>query len=243
MRRNRIVGTIVTIALAACTCLFLFGCDPEGTKEVNLESKVADSALVTPGTLTVGIDSTMAPFGGESNGEIIGVDVDVAAALASEMGLNLVVVDTSGQNATNLINEKKIDVAMSMAANQGANSNTMLVGPYLENGPVLFGKGNGTDLNVDITALGGTKVGAYRGSIAANAAGTFCGADNLVTFMSLSEAFDALQNGEVVYVASDAVSGGYLALSYNGAQYAASLQSPAGLFMGVAQAKKTLMRL
>ncbi len=223
-------------------CLCLGGCSPTGSREVALESTVADSNLVKPGTLTVGVDSTDAPFGGTSNGVITGSDVGVAAAIANQLGLKLNVVDTSGKNARTLLNNKEIDIAMSMPTTQSADSGIALVGPYMQNAPALFGKNDTgvTTSTFDLTTLNGKKVGAYKSSIAANAAATYCGLDNVVPFSSLTDAFDALQSGKVDYVAADSVAGGYLSFSYGNVDCLALLQNPNGIYMGILQSNTAL---
>lgn len=232
MKKIRVLGVAAAAMLALCSCMFLFGCGPQGSKEVKLASTVEDTALVSPGTLTAGVDSKSAPFGGESNGAIVGVDVDVAAALATELGLELVVVDTNGADPAALLNEGKVDLVMSQASS-AAEEGLALVGPYLENGPSVFGKTASGGEGVDPSALTGKKVAAFAGSVAASVASQFCGNENMVSLVSLSEAFDALQAGEVDYVAADLVAGGYIALSYADIGYAGSLQSPAGLYIGM----------
>ena len=61
-----------------------------------------------------------------------------------------------------------------------------------------------------------------------------------MSFTSLSEAFDALKSGSVKYVASDAVAGGYIALSYTGVDYAASLKSESLCYIGIPAKNTTL---
>ncbi len=239
MRRTRIVGATALAALALGSGLMLYGCGPQGSKEVTLEPTISGSSLVTEGTLTVGVDSTLAPFGGISSGEIIGVDVDIAAAIATELGLQLEIVDTSGENVVNMLQDGEIDIAMSITVAQTQNTEVATIGPYLENGPALFGLDtDGT--SVDLDQLTNSKIGAYTNSIASRTASAYCGTSNLVTYTSLSEAFEALVNNEIDYVASDSVAGGYLSMSYEGVGYAAFLDDPSGVYLGVLQTNTTL---
>ncbi|MGI6221009.1 MAG: substrate-binding periplasmic protein [Coriobacteriales bacterium] len=229
MKKNLLVRVAAVVAVVAL-CAFAAGCaHTTGSKEVKVEPQVAADALVAADTLTVGIDSTLSPFGGESEGQVIGVDVDVAAALASELGLNLQVVDTAGKNAVTMINDGEIDMAMNISPTQ---SRIAVIGPYLDNGPVLFGK----DVIANLDDVKGKRVGATTGSLAASTAIQYCGADNIAEFPSIAEAFDAFDNGQVDYVASDAVAGGYLALtSHEGVVYSISLANPSGTYIGVGQ--------
>ena len=228
----RIIAVMATVAI----CALVAGCaHTTGSKEVTVEPQISDDALVAPGTLTVGIDSTLSPFGGESDGQIIGVDVDVAAALASDLGLNLQVVDTSGKNAVTMLGNGEIDVAMNISPTQG--SGVAVIGPYLDNGPALFGK----DIIEKLDSVAGKRVGATKNSLAATSALSYCDPDDLVEFPSIAEAFDALDNGQIEYVASDAVAGGYLSLTaHDGVVYSISLANPSGTYIGVKQDKTVL---
>ncbi len=88
------------VALVMCGALALTGCVEETTTyvpEAN-EQAVSDSALVTAGTLTIGVDTSegMAPLSGvSSSNKVVGMDVDFATWLADEMGLSITVIDVS----------------------------------------------------------------------------------------------------------------------------------------------------
>ena len=237
MKRNLWVRIIAVMA-AVAICALVAGCaHTTGSKEVQVEPKVGDDVLIAPGTLTVGVDSTLSPFGGESDGQVIGVDVDVAAALASDLGLNLQVVDTAGKNAVTMLGNGEIDIAMNISPTQGSTSGVAVIGPYLDNGPALFGK----DVLDNLDAIKGKRIGATQGSLAATSVIPYCDPENLAEFPSIAEAFDALDNGQVEYVASDAVAGGYLALTaHEGVVYAISLANPSGTYIGVKQDKTAL---
>ncbi len=243
MKRSRIAGSVVLASLMLGSGFLLTGCATQGTKEVTLDPAVSSSALVTAGTLTVGVDSSNAPFGGLSNEgtseeTIIGLDVDVAAAIATELGLSLEVVDISGDNVIDVIEGGEVDIAMSTPVAQTQNTSVSTIGPYLENGSALFGQD--VDSTVDLDSLGSAQIGAYTNSVASRAASEYCDSSNLVTYTSLSDAFAALEDGEVEYVASDIVAGGYLSMSYEGVAFAASLDDPSGVYIGVLQTNTAL---
>ena len=67
---------------------------------------VSDDALVTPGTLTVALDTSDAPQAmQDADGELTGYAVDAARALASRMGLKVAFVDAS--SAGSALGDKK----------------------------------------------------------------------------------------------------------------------------------------
>ena len=68
---------------------------------------VSDDALVTPGTLTVALDTSDAPQAMQgADGELTGYAVDAARALASRMGLKVAFVDAS--SAGSALGEKRL---------------------------------------------------------------------------------------------------------------------------------------
>ena len=242
MKTNRLLKAIAAVALAFGLCFALAGCATTGEKKVELTPTVDESALITPGTLTVGVDSTFAPFGGESKGKLVGVDVDVAAALATELGLELQVVDVAAQDVDTYLSEGKVDVIMNISNASSGFAKAAPGNPYVDNAAALFTKSaEGSTVETDLKKLGNAKIGAYKGSVAATLAVQYCDSDNLKTFTSLSAAFEALENGEVDYVAADAVAGGYLSTSYNDIVYATSLDTVSGVFFGVDAKNATLL--
>lgn len=61
---------------------------------------VSDDALVTPGTLTVALDTSDAPQAMQgADGNLTGYAVDAARALASRMGLKVAFVDASSADS------------------------------------------------------------------------------------------------------------------------------------------------
>lgn len=61
---------------------------------------MSDDALVTPGTLTVALDTSDAPQAMQgADGNLTGYAVDAARALASRMGLKVAFVDASSADS------------------------------------------------------------------------------------------------------------------------------------------------
>ncbi|GAB2459242.1 amino acid ABC transporter substrate-binding protein [Xylanimonas ulmi] len=85
MRRTRALPALaaVTLALALGAC----GASDDGAAD----GAGADLGLVTGGTLTVATEGTYRPFSyhEDGSGELVGYDVDVARAVADELGLDV----------------------------------------------------------------------------------------------------------------------------------------------------------
>ena len=67
-------------------------------------AEVAPPVIGEEGTLRVGVNTENPPLAGMGSGKIIGIDVDIAAALADELGLKLSVVDVGSDPAGALAN-------------------------------------------------------------------------------------------------------------------------------------------
>ncbi len=95
--------SFVAVAFAALLAVGLFGlagCTGSGTYQPELKSaEVAPPVIGEEGTLRVGVNTENPPLAGMGSGKIIGIDVDIAAALADELGLKLSVVDVGSDPA------------------------------------------------------------------------------------------------------------------------------------------------
>jgi polar amino acid transport system substrate-binding protein len=233
------ISKVLTMLLAAAlvATMFLLGaCRSEvsGTELALGPAKVAPPAIASEGVLRVGVDSSHAPFAGISNGDLIGIDVDIAAALAEDLGLRLEIIDTIGQDASTLLAEGSIDVVMDIQQDDPAAPRAAQVGPYLVDGPAIFTVGLANSAGTfDLASINGMHVAAQEGSLAAWQIGELFGDDWVDVYPSLNAAFDALDSGAVSYAAADAVVGAFLAVKYQNIDCIALLTEPSGIYMGV----------
>ena len=224
--------------LVALSLVALGGCaGATGSSEIPLKPTIASPAIATDGVLRVGVDSGNAPYAGldENTKKIVGIDVDIAAALAEELGLKLEIVDTAGLNIDALLAEKTIDMVMAVEQVGSVTFRGTLVGPYVISGPALFTVVKSNTLpSVDIASLAGIKIAAQNDSLSAWTLEELIGTDTVDPRASLKEAFQAVESGEVSYAAADAVVGSYLALEYKDLSCVKILGTPIGVCMGVA---------
>ena len=82
----------VLCAVIACLCFALTGCQSEEYTPKSKEQAVSAAALGKDGTLRVGVNASSAPLAGQtsSSSRIVGIDVDVAAYIADQMGLEVI---------------------------------------------------------------------------------------------------------------------------------------------------------
>ena len=243
MVRTRLVARLATAVLAAATSLALASCSnplsslggPSVSEALtqraqqSAPSVPAPTGLVKAGTLTVGIDSSSsAPMGSQGvDGTFEGYDVDVAAAVASEMGLDVQYVSVS--NAAHELGST-CDVVMDVSSSDA--SGLTVVGSYAESATGFFHKGDAT--TAQLSSLSGATVGVQDGSTSQQMLKRNNVGATAKTYTNLNAAFEALEVGEVDYVLCDAFSGAYLAGGYDDISFAGAMETPASVGIAVA---------
>ena len=198
----------IAACMAIATCGFAAGCssDEEYVPELGTP-KLSSPAIGEGGVLRVGVNTNNSPLAGKSGDRIIGIDVDIAAALADDLGLSLEIIDV-GNNAADAIDDDEVDVVL------GIDSSTKEDGywvssQYLPTGVVLFEQaGNNQPAP---TADSDVTIAAQVSSKSAWAVTNTFGEEALDSASDLSAAFADLGSGKVDYVASDAIIGMYAA--------------------------------
>jgi polar amino acid transport system substrate-binding protein len=238
----RLAVAVVTTAALTLASLGLSGCaGMTGSKEIPLTPKVNQPAVGVVGTLKVGVDSTHAPFAGIAKGELVGIDVDIAAALATELGLKLQLVDIANKSADTLLNDGTVDIVMDVEQTGGSIIQGTQVGPYLQSGPALFTVAKSSTLpTIDLQALAGTKIAAQKDSLSSWSLDELIGKGTADPKTNLSEAFKAVESGASTYAAADAIVGSYLAVDYNDVACVKVLGTPIGVYVGVAKTNTVL---
>ena len=153
---KRVSVLVVGLVVALCVALPLAGCSANEYTPTAKDQTVNDSALNTAGTLRVGVNASNAPYSCESSGSIVGIDVDIAAALADEMGLKLELVDV-GTGSDTAFTKDNVDIVMGVTK---SNSAYWMSDTYLSSGVALFSLTQGAQAP---TAGGGFKVAAWMG--------------------------------------------------------------------------------
>lgn len=222
----------VLCAAALCVMLALAGCSSGSTYQPELK----DATVTTPtigqaDTLRVGVNTEKSPLAGMGSEKIIGVDVDIAAALADELGLKLSIVDV-GSNPEEALEQGKVDIVVGIDSSD-ANS-FWLSEEYLPTGIALFAL---TSSNAGVPdAASNPTVAAQVSSKSAWAVSNEFGEKALTSTTNLADAFTQLEAGKVKYVASDALIGLYAAHRAGlDTEVVALMAKPSGYCVGVAK--------
>lgn len=221
------------------------GCSA-GTDEptAELTAKIAPPAIGEAGVLRVGVDLEYPPFAGTDDGREAGIDIDVAAALAGELGLTLETVQVAQADVATALANGTVDVVMSVPLSEETVLDTMLSGIYLADGPALFARSSaedtGTVAELSIATLGRTSVGAQQGSVSFWLLEYELGEGEVVAFPTLRGAFEALSAGEVDVIGCDAIVGAYIARDFPGTGFAGVATEPTALGVAVASGNTDL---
>lgn len=227
---------------AACLAMVLSGCSSQQSYTPPEKSPtVATPTIGKDGTLRVGVNSASAPLAGmpSSSSKIVGIDVDIAAALADSLGLKLEIVDV-GTDPESALKEQKVDIVMG-AKQSDDEVKFWKSAPYISTGVALFSTSSNTTVPTKSSV---PKIAAQVSSTSSWQVTNEYGDDSLVPENDLKTAFVDLAAGTVQYVAADAIIGTYAA--HGGgfdAKIVALMQQPGGYCIGVSDANAELKQI
>ncbi len=233
MKHFKRLGLCCVILACAATLIAAAGCSQESESYTPPEStpQVSKPTIITDGTLTVGVNASNAPLAGQpsSSSKIVGIDVDMAAAIADQLGLKVQVVDV-GTDAASALSQSKADIVMGVNKSD-ATSTFWTSDSYLDTSVCLFALASNSAIPTNTAT---TKIAVQVSSNSAWAVANEFDSSTITTTDDLKSAFSALQSGQVSYVAADAVSGTYVARNAGVDVHVVSLlQSASGYSVGV----------
>ena len=218
MKRASVV--VATLVVALSMAVALVGCSSGNYTPQAKEQAVSNSALKSSGTLRVGVNASNAPYAAESSGSIVGIDVDIAAALADQMGLKLELVDV-GSSVDTAFTKDNVDIVMGVTK---SNSAYWMSDSYMSSAVALFSLTEGAQAP---TSSGSFSVAAQSSSMSAWEVSDHYGESCLRNSTDLQSAFESLGTGSVNYVAADSTIGEYVVHSSTVQAYPiALLQDP-----------------
>lgn len=155
------------IAVAAVAGMALSGCTPtdgggNGAGESNSGSAL--TSILERGTIRVADCLSFAPFGFTNDkGEPDGYDVDIAKAMAADLGVELEVIDTTSANRISNLQTDKVDLVICNFTRTGERATQVdFTEPYVvASQALLVNKDSGIEAIGDIA---GKTVAAVKGS-------------------------------------------------------------------------------
>ena len=197
-------------AAVCCAAMLLLatGCQQQQESYTPPEATptVSKPVIAQEGVLRVGVNANNAPLAGQpsSSTKIVGIDVDMAAALADQLGLKLEVVDVS-TDAAGALTSGKVDVVMGV--NKSDSPSFWTSDTYLPTAVALFAQSSNSTVPANSAS---TKIAAQVSSNSAWAVTNEFDNSTITTTEDLKSAFSALESGKVQYVAAEAVVGSYV---------------------------------
>ena len=161
------------------------------------------------------------------DGTLQGIDVDVAAALAQQMGLTLDLVPAASAAEAA---QQGVDVVLGVSPQNDVGLS--VVSSYMEEAVGVFVR-DGEDLS-DLAGIAGRGVAVVQGSDARRAVTAVPGlAAAQRPYDDVDAAFDALDAGEVACVACSAYEGAYIALEHPSVDLVGTVDVPRSVGAGV----------
>lgn len=239
---KRKLSNVVLVVCAVALVAVLSGCEAlgigntgNGIPQVG-QAKVSTPVLSEEGVLRVGVNAANAPFSTLVDDKTVGIDVDIAAALADELGLKVKVVDV-GDAPEEALDNGTVDVVMGMDSADTA-ATCWLSDPYLSTAVAIFATSSGAILP---TADSKPVIEAQESSMSAWEITNQFGEASLKSVPDLKTVFDDLESGATTYGAADAIIGSYVAHTSGGkAQIVGLMQKPGGYCVGVAASNNDL---
>ncbi len=130
-------------------------------------SIAAPTDLITPGTLTVGSDTTYPPqeFLDTTTNTYTGFDIDLITAMAARMGLKANIVKTDFTTIIDNLSNKRFDVVISAVTINSEREQKVDFIPYFNAGEsLLVAKGNPMNLK-SVADLCGLNVGVQKATV------------------------------------------------------------------------------
>ena len=240
VRMGRITAALAAAGIAAAL-LFAGGCAKKA--ETKLEPKVSSPAIKVSGKLRAGVDLTYPPFGGEKDGTRAGLDLDVAAALAEQLGLAVEYVDVKASDAATALAEGRVDVVLSVPVSAAGLPKLALAGSYVTDAPGIFvstGSSATVEPTMTLDSLPEGVIVAQKGSPAFWAVEADRGEGAAQGVATLREALQQVEQGSAQFAVGDILVGAYIARDMPTVHFAGQMMPATPLAVAVSAENSTL---
>ena len=258
MRKARRITWLVLALALTVALVAVAGCTKSNTTSSSSGSGSSSSApatysgkLVKPGVLTIGSDTSFPPFESMNGATAEGFDVDLANAIAKQMGLT---VNYTSQKFDTLIPQLQaggtFDAIMSgMTITQDREKQISFSNPYIDSNQSIavvagkFPKVDGNNAAAINTEFTGKIIGVQSGTTGEMwAKENIKGAKAITPFDDTLSAFSALNAGKVDAVVNDLPVSAYLVnTSYKGDQLIAEIPTGEQYGIGIAKTDTQLL--
>ena len=169
------------------------------------EAAAEDAAEVTtvePGVLTMGTNATFPPYEYKDGDDIVGIDAEIAQAMADKLGLKLEIVDMDFDSLIASIQSGKIDMSLAgMTVTEERKQNVDFTDSYATGVQVIIVKEDSDIASAD--DLEGKLIGVQQGTTGHLYCADDFGEDNVIPYANGATAVQALLQGKVDCVVID----------------------------------------
>ena len=244
---KRIATTVCACAFLAVGAIAMSGCSVLGVVDNEEPPTVGDCVFndgdtITNGVLTVGVNGSNTPYAGtNSDGELVGYDVDIAAVLADECGCKVEIVDVGG-DGTSAVLEGRVDVALGLTKPAEDIEGITYTSAYVNDGASLYCLSSNKPASISEVDFANSVFVVQNGTAVYNTLATTVPAENIALTDTMQEAFDTLSSGQATYLACDALVGDYYAKNTEGVERISYLSATdvVPIYMATSSAKSTL---
>ena len=182
---------------------------------VSLTSVASAPKTMTPGTLTIGVDTTYPPmeFVKTTGSGYQGFDVDLSTAIGKKLGMKINLISINWSGIFNALDSKKFDcIISSVSITPERLKNKIFSKPYLKNAQVILTR-KGDNSVKKLTDLKGANIGCQAGTTAEDSLNTLAKHDkytfNKTTYDAMTDCLLALKTKRINVVVCDEVVGDY----------------------------------
>lgn len=176
--------------------------ETEATEDTAAAETAGEITTVTEGVLTMGTNAAFPPYEYYEGEEIVGIDAEIAQALAKKLGLTLEIVDMDFNSIITAVQSGKIDVGIAgMTVDPDRLENVDFTDSYATGVQVVIVPEDSEIASVD--DLEGKLIGVQEGTTGH----TYCmddyGDENVIPYTNGATAVQALLDGKVDCVVID----------------------------------------
>ena len=174
--------------------------DAEATEDAATDA--AEVTTVEPGILTMGTNAAFPPYEYKDGDDIVGIDAEIAQALADKLGLQLEIVDMDFDSLIASIQSGKIDMSLAgMTVTEERKQNVDFTDSYATGVQVIIVKDDSDIASAD--DLEGKLIGVQQGTTGHLYCSDDFGDDSVIPYPNGATAVQALVQGKVDCVVID----------------------------------------
>ena len=191
---------LFTVLLAAMMLLAMVACGNNNNEPAPTPEPTPDDTK----TLYMATEGTFPPYEYYDGDQLVGIDVEVASAIAEKLGMKLEVVDIAFDSIVSGVQAGKYDMGMAgMTVNEERLEKVNFSDSYATGIQVVIVKEGGKVKSLDDMAADGVVIGTQSGTTGFLFASEDFGDEKVKGFAKTTDTVEALKNGQVDCVMLD----------------------------------------